>query len=73
MDRAGRGIQALDWLWVLAWAAVSAVWCASATRQLGPTVDEPFYVVGGLEYWRSGSHGALLKKGTMPLPMDLDT
>ncbi len=47
--------------------------CVSAARQLGPTVDEPFYVVGGLEYWRTGSHSGLFKKGTMPLPIDLDT
>lgn len=71
MKRAGRNDLALDWLWFLAWALASSVWCITAASQLGATFDEPFYVASGLDFWRSGSHRSLLKKGTMPLPIDL--
>ncbi len=63
----------MDLLWLLAWGVASSAWCVSAAGQLGATVDEPFYVARGLEFWRTGSHSGLLKKGTMPLPVDLDT
>lgn len=53
--------------------AVSSVWCFTAARVLGATFDEPFYVQGGLEFWRNGRHGLLLRKGTMPLPPDVAT
>jgi len=73
MNRAGKNDLALDWVWFLAWALASSVWCVTAASQLGATFDEPFYVSSGLEFWRTGSHRSLLKKGTMPLPMDLFT
>jgi hypothetical protein len=34
-------------------------------------MDEPFYVRAGLESWRTGSNRALMKAGTMPLPVDV--
>ncbi len=73
MERVGRGGEAWDWLWFLAWGVASSICCVTAASQLGATFDEPFYVAGGLEFWRTGTHGSLLKKGTMPLPMDLFT
>jgi hypothetical protein len=73
MNRAGRNDLGLDWVWFLAWALASSLWCLTAARQLGATFDEPFYVASGLEFWRTGSHRSLLKKGTMPLPIDLFT
>src|SRR5262249_12894134 len=63
----------LDAVWVLAFAAASSAWCLSASRELGATFDEPIYVLKGLERWRTGSHTGLMKLGTMPLPVDLDT
>src|SRR5262249_45344497 len=34
---------------------------------------EPIYIQRGLEVWRTGSHEGLLRLGTMPLPIDIDT
>jgi dolichyl-phosphate-mannose-protein mannosyltransferase len=73
MGGVGRGRGASDWLWFLAWGIASSILCVMAARQLSATFDEPFYVASGLEFWRTGSHGSLLKKGTMPLPVDLVT
>ncbi len=73
MARVRRGGGAWDWLWFLAWGVASSIWCVTAAGQLGATFDEPFYVAGGLEHWRTGSHNSLLKKGTMPLPIDVFT
>lgn len=73
MERARRGGGVSDWLWFLAWGVASSIWCVTAASQLSATFDEPFYVASGLEFWRTGSHGSLLKKGTMPLPMDVTT
>lgn len=63
----------VDWLWVLAWGVASSIWCLTAAHELGATFDEPFYIAGGLEFWQTGSHGTLLRKGTMPLPVDVGT
>ncbi|MFQ5972531.1 MAG: hypothetical protein ACE5Q3_09370 [Alphaproteobacteria bacterium] len=64
---------ALDWLWCFAWTLASSLWCLTAANALGATFDEPFYIAQGLEFWRNGTHGRLLSKGTMPLPVDLTT
>lgn len=63
----------IDGGWLLFWALFSGIWCVTAAGRLGATFDEPFYLTSGLEFWRTGSHHALMKKGTMPLPMDLQT
>jgi hypothetical protein len=60
-----------DWLWLLAFGVASSVWCLSAAQTLGVTFDEPLYLAGGLEFWRTGSHHTLLRYGSMPLPMDV--
>jgi hypothetical protein len=62
-----------DWLWCLAALAASAAWCLTAAAQLGPTYDEPLYLRLGLERWRTGSYWAILREGTMPLPLDAQT
>src|SRR5262245_40489910 len=58
-----------DILWVLVLGLLSSIWCVSVGREIGPTFDEPFYLEGGLHFWRTGSFGPLLQKGTMPLPI----
>ena len=63
----------IDWLWFLACALASSLWCVTAASQLSATFDEPIYIVRGLDAWRSGSHGGLMKLGTMPLPIDIAT
>ncbi len=62
-----------DVCWFLFWACASSLWCVTAASQLSATFDEPFYVKAGLTGWRSGSHYLLLKAGTMPLPIDVQT
>lgn len=54
-------------------ALLSSVWIVTASRQVGATFDEPFYLEGGLDYWRHGHFGMLLAAGTMPLPAHLQT
>lgn len=71
MKRDGGSGRPFDVVWFLAWALASSAWCVTAAAQLSATFDEPFYIARGLEFWRTGSHGSLLAKGTMPLPMDL--
>ena len=73
MKQATTGERVLDLAWFLAWGLASSLWCVSAAGQLSATFDEPFYVARGLEFWRTGSHSGLLRKGTMPLPVDLST
>jgi len=68
-----RGWAVVDWLWLLLWIAASSAWCVTAAGELSATFDEPLYIARGLEGWRTGSHGGLLRLGTMPLPADLQT
>ena len=42
-------------------------------NSLGGTFDEPVYLSCGLEHWRTGSCASLMKLGTMPLPVDVET
>jgi hypothetical protein len=73
MTQPNRIATLFDWLWLLAWGTASSIWCLTAAHQLGATFDEPFYVSEGLEFWRTGSHSELLRLGTMPLPVDVET
>ncbi len=63
----------LDFLWLLLVGVASSAWCLTAGRELGATFDEPFYVAKGLEAWRTGSNRSLMRAGTMPLPVDVQT
>jgi hypothetical protein len=62
-----------DWAWLLVVGIVSTIWCLTAARMLSATFDEPTYLHCGLEHWRTGSYKQLLKLGTMPLPIDVET
>lgn len=73
MTQSRRSRLLLDLVWVLVWGVASSAWCLSASRELGATYDEPIYLICGLEHWRSGSSAALMKLGTMPLPVDVVT
>jgi hypothetical protein len=44
-----------------------------STQQLSATFDETFYLDAGLTSWRSGSNKMLMKAGTMPLPIEMET
>src|SRR5438132_5726885 len=73
-EEAGKPGKRWGLLWLLAWGAMSSVWCVTASAQLGATVDEPLYVELGLRYWRTANHRDLVAGGgTMPLPVDVAT
>ena len=61
------------WLWLAICFAMSAAWCVTAGRELGPTFDEPFYLQAGLHSWHGWHQKDLLTAGTMPLPAKLVT
>lgn len=63
----------VDALWLLAVAVASSAWCLTAAAQLGATFDEPFYVKAGLVNWRTGSNKLMMRAGTMPLPVQVQT
>jgi hypothetical protein len=63
----------IDILWVLAFGLASSTWILTAAGQFGATFDEPFYLQGGMHFWRTGSFEPLLNKGTMPLPIAVCT
>jgi hypothetical protein len=73
MDWLQRHERFINWAWLLAWGLVSSIWCLTAAQQLSATFDEPLYVTRGLEGWRNFSHQGLMKKGTMPLAVDVQT
>jgi hypothetical protein len=62
-----------DALWLVLVGALSSAWCVTAVGRFGATFDEPFYLAEGLNSWRSGSYSELMRKGTMPLPVDAQT
>src|SRR5262245_25452145 len=61
----------IDAAWLLFRFAVSACWCVSGAREIGPTFDEPIYIEKGVERIHTGKIGGLMKLGTMPLPVDV--
>ena len=63
----------LDCAWLIAVVGLSSAACLAAGAALGATFDEPFYIEKGLESWRTGSYRALMRAGTMPLPVDAQT
>ena len=60
-------------IWFISWAVGSSVWCLTAAHKLGATFDEPFYLTSGLHRWHTGSYRPLMRAGTMPLPIDVET
>jgi hypothetical protein len=59
--------------WLTAVLVASSVLVVHTSRSIGPTFDEPFYIAKGLDSWRTGSPVALMRAGTMPLPVDVQT
>ncbi len=62
-----------DVLWLLLCGVLSSWWAVTSAREIGPTFDEPVYVKEGLERAHTGKIGGLMKLGTMPLPVDVQT
>lgn len=67
------GERLFDVAWLLGWITLSSIWCLTVGERLGATFDEPIYLEEGLNRWRTGSTGELMKLGTMPLPVDVET
>jgi hypothetical protein len=68
-----RSTVGWDVLWILGWFILSSVWCLTASTRLGAVFDEPIYIARGLERWTSGECKGLMRLGTMPLPVDVQT
>jgi len=65
--------RSYDVLWLMLWGVLSSLWCLTAATRLSGTFDEPFYLEAGLESWHTGSNHRLMRAGTMPLPVDVQT
>lgn len=63
----------LDALWLLVFAVASSTAILAGSARLSATFDEPTYLEQGLQCWRTGSYKGLMRLGTMPLPIDLQT
>ncbi|HWB58755.1 MAG TPA: glycosyltransferase family 39 protein [Chthoniobacteraceae bacterium] len=63
----------IDGLWLLLLFAITSVWCLSSARHTSATYDEPTYLYDGMIHWRTGSYKELMRLGTMPLPVDVQT
>ena len=68
-----RQTAIIDGVWIFCFGLASTVWCLSAAATLGATFDEPTYIYCGLEHWRTGSYKLLMRLGTMPLAVDIQT
>jgi hypothetical protein len=73
MDGSAERVNLWDWLWLLAFGVASSLYCLTASAQLSAVFDEPTYLNRGLERWRSGECKGLMRLGTMPLPIDVQT
>ncbi len=73
MDPHRQGSRWIDLLWLLLLGIASSIWCLTAATRLSSTFDEPFYIESGLNFWRGGSNDRILRVGTMPLPVHLET
>lgn len=62
-----------DGLWLVLLVAATSFWCVRIAGSLSATFDEPTYLQCGLEHWRTGSYKSLMRLGTMPLPVDVQT
>ena len=62
-----------DGLWLLILIAATSFWCVRIAGSLGATFDEPTYLQWGMEHWHTGSYKSLMRLGTMPLPVDVQT
>jgi hypothetical protein len=56
--------------WTLFCAIASTAWIVGSAARLGATFDEPVYITAGLDRWRQGGIGGLMRLGTMPLAVD---
>ena len=53
--------------------ACTTLWISASSLSLSATFDEPVYLKCGLDCWANHTHKPLMRLGTMPLPVDLET
>jgi hypothetical protein len=63
----------IDITWLVLLIAATSFWCVRIASFQSATFDEPTYLKDGLSCWHTGSYKSLLKLGTMPLPVDVET
>lgn len=63
----------VDCAWLVLLIALTSWWCVHSARFMSATFDEPMYLEYGMAHWHTGSYKALMKVGTMPLPVDVET
>lgn len=51
----------------------TTLWIMGSSSRLSATFDEPVYLKCGLDCWKNHTHKPLMRLGTMPLPVDLET
>lgn len=68
-----RTVASSSLVWVVCFGVASSLWCVTTARELGATFDEPTYLTNGMHFWHTGSHRTLMRLGTMPLPVDVQT
>ena len=73
MTDRSRHDDALDLLWLVAFGLLSSAAIVAGASHLSGTFDERFYLESGLTRWHTGSTFDLMKAGTMPLPIDVQT
>jgi len=65
--------QAIPRILALATALITTLWITGSSRRLSATFDEPVYLRCGLDCWANQTHKPLMRLGTMPLPVDVET
>ncbi len=68
-----RQLPWVDFLWLLVFGVASSWWCLTAGHALSATWDEPVYLRHGLEHWHTWAAKPLMRLGTMPLAIDVQT
>ncbi len=61
----------LVWLGAILWG--SSIFVAETSSQLSATFDETFYLKSGMTFWRDRTNAELMRAGTMPLPMHVQS
>ena len=54
-------------------ALATTLWIIGSSQRLSATFDEPVYLQCGLNCWSHHTHKPLMRLGTMPLPVDVET
>ncbi len=62
-----------DFIWLAAILWGSSLLVYETSKQLSATFDETFYMKCGLTFWRERTNAELMRAGTMPLPVHVQS